>query len=220
MADIFREIEDDVRRDKAADVWKKHGPLLVGLAVLIVLATAGWRAWVHYEDKRAEDAGARFEAAIEASRSGDIAKAEQDFAAIAKDAPAGYERLARFREAAENARIDPAKGIKAYEVLATDTAQPQILRDLARLREALLAVDSEPHDALKTRLDPLLVAGNPWGPNARELLGLAALKAGDYEAAGKLFDAIIVDRTAPPSLRQRADLLLGLVRSGPVKPAS
>jgi len=220
MADIFREIEDDVRRDKAADIWKKHGPLLVGIAVLIVLATAGWRTWAYFEGKRAEAAGARFEAAIEASRAGDSAKAEQDFAAIAKDAPSGYERLARFREAAESARTDPAKGIKAYEVLSADAAQPQILRDLARLRAALLAVDIEPREALKSRLDPLLVAGNPWGPNARELLGLAALKAGDYEGAGKLFDEIIVDRTAPPSLRQRADLLLGLVRSGPVKPAS
>ena len=145
---------------------------------------------------------------------------EEDFAAFAKDAPSGYERLARFREAAESARTDPSKGIKAYEVRATDAAQPQILRDLARLRAALLAVDIESRDALKSRLDPLLAAGNPWGPNARELLGLAALKAGDYEGAGKLFDEIIVDRNAPPSLRQRADLLLGLVRSGPVKPAS
>lgn len=220
MADIFREIEDDVRRDKAADIWKKHGPLLVGIAVLIVLATAGWRTWAYFENKRAEAAGARFEAAIEASRAGDSAKAEEDFAAIAKDAPSGYERLARFREAAESARTDPSKGIKAYEVLSADAAQPQILRDLARLRAALLAVDIEPREALKSRLDPLLVAGNPWGPNARELLGLAALKAGDYEGAGKLFDEIIVDRNAPPSLRQRADLLLGLVRSGPVKPAS
>ena len=30
----------------------------------------------------------------------------------------------------------------------------------------------------------------------------------------------IVDKNAPPSLRQRADLLLAIVRSGPLKPAS
>jgi hypothetical protein len=44
MADIFREIDEDVRRDRAIDFWKRHGNLIIGLALLAVLATAGWKA--------------------------------------------------------------------------------------------------------------------------------------------------------------------------------
>jgi len=54
-----------------------------------------------------------------------------------------------------------------------------------------------------------------WRHSARELLGLAALKAGDYEAAGRWFDQIASDREAPPALRQRVNIYLELVRSGP-----
>jgi len=31
MSDIFREIDDDIRRDQAIDVWKKYGPLFLRL---------------------------------------------------------------------------------------------------------------------------------------------------------------------------------------------
>jgi hypothetical protein len=219
MADIFREVDEDVRRDRAIEFWKKHGNLLVALAFLAVAATAGWRAWSYFEQQKAEAAGARFEAAIEAARSGDSEKAATDFAAIAQDGTSGYRKLAKFHEAAELAKVDREKGLKAYDALATDNDQTPLLRDLARLRGAYLAADTDDLAAMKTRLEPLLPSGNAWGPNARELLGVAALKAGDYDAAGKYFDEIVVDRNAPPSLRQRADLLLGIVRSGPVKQA-
>ncbi|PSC06368.1 hypothetical protein SLNSH_03530 [Alsobacter soli] len=220
MADIFREIDEDVRRDRAIEFWKKHGNKLIGLAFLAVAATAGWRIYDYNQTQRAEAAGARFEHAIELSRAGDTDEAEKEFAAIAKDSTAGYEKLARFREAAEQAKQSPAEGIKTYDALAGDSSVAPVLRDLARLRAAMLAVDTSSMDELKSRLQPLLASGSAWGANARELLGLAALKAGDYDAAGKAFDEIITDRTAPPSLKQRADLLLGIVRSGPIKPAS
>jgi hypothetical protein len=220
MADIFREVEEDVRRDRALEFWKKYSSLLIALALVLVAATAGWRAFDYFERQKAEVAGARFEAAIEAAKAGETDKAATDFAALATDATSGYQRLARFREAAEIAKLDTDKGVKAYEALASDAGQTPLLRDLARLRGALLVADTADRDALKARLDPLLVAGNAWGPNAREMLGLAALKAGDYEAAGRFFDEIVTDKNAPPSLRQRADLLLAIVRSGPLKPAS
>ena len=45
MADIFREVDEEVRRDKALEFWSKYQNYLIGLAIVIVLATAGWRLW-------------------------------------------------------------------------------------------------------------------------------------------------------------------------------
>ncbi len=41
MADIFREIDEEVRRDKAAELWKKYGWVVTALAVLVVVGVAG-----------------------------------------------------------------------------------------------------------------------------------------------------------------------------------
>jgi hypothetical protein len=220
MADIFREIDEDVRRDRALDAWKKHGSKFIALAVLAVLGTAGWTAYQKWQVSKAEEAGARYEEALQLAKGGNASEAETAFAAISKDAPAGYASLAHFREAAEIAKSDREKGIKAFETLAADSSLPAVMRDVARLRGGMLAIDTVSREDLKARLDPLLVPGNVFGPSARELLGLAALKAGDFEAAGKFFDEIVTDKSAPPSLKQRADLLLAVVRAGPVKPAS
>ena len=50
--------------------------------------------------------------------------------------------------------------------------------------------------------------------SAREFMALAALKRGDFEQAGKLYDQIVVDSSAPANLRQRAQGFLSLVRGG------
>ncbi|MHB2169251.1 tetratricopeptide repeat protein [Alsobacter sp. R-9] len=220
MADIFREIDEDVRRDRAVEFWKKYGNVVIALALLAVAGTAGWRGWVYWQTKQSEAAGARYEAAIERVKAGNAAEAEADLKSLASSGPKGYEQLSRLVLAAEQGKSDPEAGVKAYDALVADGGLPQLLRDIARLRAALLLADTASPADLKTRLDPLLVQGNAFAGNARELLGLAALKAGDYEGAGKWFDAIVTDREAPASLRQRADLLLAIVRAGPVKPAS
>ena len=49
--------------------------------------------------------------------------------------------------------------------------------------------------------------------SARELLGLAAIKFGDLDAAGRWFDQIVSDAEAPSGAKQRAEAFLGLVRS-------
>ena len=54
MSDIFREVEEEVRRDKAAEIWKKYGKLFILAAVLLVAGTAGWSAWQQYQRKQAE----------------------------------------------------------------------------------------------------------------------------------------------------------------------
>jgi hypothetical protein len=220
MADIFRELEDEVRRDQALDAWKKYRGLIIGLAVVLVLATAGWRGWAYYTEQQAQAAGARFQAAIEASRGDKPEDANTLLQEIEKTGTAGYRKLARFRDAAAQATLDRDKGVAAYDALIADASLDPVMRDLARLRAALLLADSASREELRTRLEPLLAPGNVWGPNARELLGLAALKARDFESAGKLFDEIVTDKTAPGALRQRIDVYLALVRGGPVKPAS
>lgn len=215
MSDIFREIEEEVRRDRTIDLVKKYQNLFIGAALLIVLGTAGWRYWQHQELQKAQEAGARFEQALEDSRAGRPAEAEKILTDLEKTGPSGYRMLARLRDAAELGRTDAQKGIAAFDTLAADTSLPKILQDLARLRAAQLLPETTPPDTLRAKLQPLL-AGSDLSGLARETLGLSLLKAGQFEAAGKLFDEILTDPNSSPQLKSRADLYLGLVKSGPI----
>lgn len=221
MADIFNEIDEDLRRDRANRLWQKYGVLVLALAVLIVLAVAGWRGWEWYRQQQAEQAGGRFEDALSFVRTGDAKQATATLDGLAKDGPAGYRTLARFRLAAEAGKADPQAGIKAYEELAGDGALGAELRELARVRSGYLAVDVTPYAELLAKIEPMTVGTQPWRHAAREVLGLAAWKAKDLTAATKWFEAVISDAGAPGGTRQRAELMLELIASdAPPKAAS
>jgi len=217
MTDLFREIDEEIRHDRALEIWKKYGNYFIGLALLMVVATAGYRIYAHFEQKKADALGLRFQSALEASTSGRSDEAAKEFQSIAAEGKNGYAVLARFRAAAELGTVNKAEAIKLYEAIAADTSLPLILQGLARLRGATLAVDDLSFDELKTRVEPLLPQGGPWAGLARELLGTKKLAAKDYKAAGDYFDAIITDDAAPASVKQRATMYLALVKSSAPK---
>jgi len=217
MSDLFNEIDEEVRRDKVLDFWKRHQKGLIVLAVLAVLGTAGTTSWQKHVRTKAEGSAARFEAAVEDSRAGRQSFAEETLRMLTADAPDGYKLLARFRLASEEGKADAAKGIAAFDALAADATVPEVLRDLARYRAAVLASDTADQSQLSKRLESLVAKPGPFTGLSQELIGLAAMKAGDFDGAGRMFDTIAIDRQAPASLKQRVEIYLGLIRGGPVK---
>ena len=215
MDQFIREVDEEYRREKVAQIWRRFSGLIVGVAILIVAAVGGWRYWQYAQAQRAGVAATRFEDAMKLSREGKPEESERALQALAGDAPAGYALLARFRSAAETGGRDAEAGGRAFDALASDASVPATLQDLARLRAAMLrlgtTVDAAPE------LDRLAVPANAWRHTARELLGLSALRRSDYEAAGRWFDQIAADPETPQSLRARLEIYTALVAGGPVQ---
>lgn len=220
MSDVFREVDEEIRRDKATEFWKKHGTKLVAAALVIVAAVAGWRYYEHRTFQQSAAAGAGFEQAIAdaAAGKGDALAA---LGALAEQKTGTYPALARFRLATELARTAKddaglANAVSAFDALAKDSSLPAEWRDLALVRAALLLVDKGPYEDVEKRLAPLTGANQMFRHSAREGIALAAYSAGRYDKALDALQAIILDSEAPQGLRQRAELLLAVVRSGPV----
>jgi hypothetical protein len=217
MGDFIREVDEEYRRDRIMAIWKRYSGVIVGVIVLVVAGVGGWRYWQHVERQRAEAAAVRYEEAVRLAREGKSDEAEQRLAALVKEAPAGYQTLSRFRLAAEQGRQNADEGAKAYDALAADGGVEPVMQDLARLRAAMLRIDTADPAAVQPSLERLATPTNVWRHTARELLGLSALKRGDYDAAGRWFDQIAADRDTPQGLRGRLELYTSLVAGGPVQ---
>ncbi|MGH6850280.1 MAG: tetratricopeptide repeat protein [Methylocella sp.] len=220
MSDFFREVDEDVRRDRAVRLWTKYRYLLIALAVLVVAGTGGGRLYGHFRDEAAQAASAKYEAAAQLSRDGKSAEAAAAFDALSKTAPKGYAILARLRAADERAASDPQAAIKAYEALAADPGFDPAFRDFAKLRAAMLLVDSDDPLDFERRFAPLASDTFPYRFQIRELLGLSALKRNAFDTAANWFDRIVSDPRAPAGVHMRAQALLGLVQSAAVPPAT
>lgn len=213
MTDFLREVDEEVRRDKAARIWRRYGSLIVAAALLVVLAVGGWRVWQWQAEKSRAEAGQRFEAAARLAREGKTAEAEAAFNAMAQSAVGGYAHLARLRGIAELGKRDVAAAVTAYDAFASDTTAPALLRDLAQLKAGALVADNGPFNDLARRLEPLAEATGAWRFSALEILAAAALKANDGARASGYLDRIMTDPAAPAAARQRAELLIGLARA-------
>jgi hypothetical protein len=211
MADIFREVDEEVRREKAARFWSKYQNLIIGLAIVIVVAAGGWRFWQYQQRTSAETAGLEFQEAIRLSGENKAKEAEAAFEKIAKEGPAGYAALAKLRAAGELQKRDRKDAMKAFDTIAADLKVDPALQDAARIRAAALAVDIESYDQLKTRLEPMSKTGAKFRFTALELLAVAAIKAEDYTAATVWLDLMASSPAAPESARRRANALQGLV---------
>lgn len=219
MADdneFIREVNEDYRRDQVAEIWKRYSGLIIALAVLVVAGVGAWRYWQHHQLVRAEAASERFDAAAKLAQDGKTQEADSAFAALASDAPSGYRVLARFRAAADRSKTDRTAAAAEYDKLAADTALGDGLRELARLRAALLRLDDADPAAALASLQGLAAPTGAFRHTAREMLGLAALKRGDYEGAGRWFEQISGDPDTPQGLRQRIEIYEALVAGGPV----
>jgi hypothetical protein len=215
--EFIREVDDEYRRDRVAQVWKRYNGLIIGGLLVMLALVGGWRYWEHAQETRAQEAGARFEEALRLSRDEKSDESKAALEALAKEADGGYALLARFRLAAELGQKSAEDGATAYDALAADSKLSPLWQDLARLRAAWLRVDSAEPSVVRPQLEKLAVPTNPWRHSARELLGLSGLKTGEMDFAGKYFDQIAADRETPQSLKQRLAVYTALVAGGPVQ---
>jgi hypothetical protein len=212
MSDVFREVDEDLRREQLKKLWQRFAPYIIGLAVVIVAAVGGYKGWEYWQLRRAQATGDRFIAAMQLSEAGSYEEAIAALQAIANDGSGGYPVLASFRIAAEKAAAgDDAGALAAYDAIAARRDASEEVSNLARLRAALLGVDTFDLAELERRVGDLATVGNPWRHAAREILGLGAWRAGDYSTAKKYFDAINDDQETPQELRQRGQLMLALI---------
>lgn len=211
MVDIFQEVDEDLRRERARRFWLAYGRYVIAAAVLVVLAASGWQFYQRQRENEAEAAGGRFEQAMALSRSGKAQDAAGAFKAISADAPAGYALLARFRLATEAGSVDAASGAQQFDALAADGAVSPLLQGLARLRAAALLVDRAPYADMRARLEPMAQPTSPWRHSARELLGLSAWRARNWPEASRWYEALIEDADVPASIRERAEHMQQLI---------
>jgi hypothetical protein len=205
MSDIFREIDEELRRDNLGKLWARYGAYVIGLAVVIVVATAAVVGWREYQAGVQRAESVRYAAALDLVSKNQLSQAADSFSLLAREAGGGQAVLARFQEAALRAKAgDEAAAIGAYKALAQDGSVDVVYRDLATLLAALHELGSADPKSVIAEVAPLSTEGNPWRPSALEITALANLRAGDRAKARDIYKGLADDLTAPQGLRARA----------------
>ena len=213
MADIFKEVDEDLRRDKLEKLWKKFGFQIMGLAAAVVLGVAGVQGWQAYDLDQRGKLSDRYGVARELAQGGEAAAGLDAMIDLSEASGGGYDGLAAFEEARLRVESgDTGAAIAVWDRIAEGSGLGPGFKEAATLFSILHQIDSGDPATLRARLQPLAADSQPFRSTARELLALIALGEGDAAAARALYTKISDDREAPAGLRQRATQMLAALK--------
>lgn len=209
MADIFQEVEEDLRRDKAADWWKRYSLFIYAAAAIVVIGVAGYKGWQSYDQKLRGERSDSYAEALALIDGGEQDKARQMLAAMSDPTSDGYPLLAALTEArlaAENG--DEAAAEAIWQKLASDGGSGEAMKQLGALLAVMHKMNGGDPAALRGELRTLAAPDAPYRFTALELLATLALREGDTAAAREHLTQITDDPAAPSGSRSRAAELL------------
>ena len=201
---FINEVSEEVRKDKLYALMKRYGWIAVAVVVLVV-GGASVVEWQRAKARAAAEAtGDALISALSAETPEARATAIAEFEATGsadQRAVVGLLRAAAEAEAGEDAKARVTLG-----EIAADGETPELYRDLAILKAAMLP-GATPEDRI-SRLQPIMVAGNPFRLLAIEQRALAEIELGQTDTAIETLQAIMADADRTEGLRRRASQLI------------
>ena len=218
---IFQEIDEELRSDRMRALWRRFAPYVIGAAVGVVVLVAVNEGWNWYHANNAAQSSDELYEAFELIDGGDLTAAQTQLDTLIADGSGSYPVLAQFRKAGVMAREGKvAEAVAAYDTLANNQSNPR-LRELALVLAGTLMVDAGTLADVESRVGSIADEGNAMRNAAREALGLARYKAGNFAAAQANFEAVVNDPMTQTSTRNRMGYYLAqLLAEGAVAETS
>lgn len=209
---FLREVDEELRRDQLASFWERYGKLVIAAVVIGLALFAGYLYWRNHQENVRGQEGEKLQSAYDALARGRPADAAKPLEELTVSSSEGYRALALFTQADVLLQRNDLKGAAAkFAAVAGDEDYAPAFRDLALVRQTAAEYDSLQPQAVIDRLRTIAVPGNAYFGSAGEMVAVAHLRAGRRDLAGRLFGQIARDEGVPPSLRQRAVQMAGLL---------
>ncbi len=216
---FMSEIESDLREDELKRIWRQHGSTFIVLAVLFLVAVAGYEGWKAYQAREHANIAMTYDQGMAAAAENKVDDAKAKFAEVIKSGNQPYASLARLTDAGLRLQNNDAKGaLEQYGALAADAKADRLFRDIAVILKAMHSMDSEDPKKLEGDLASL-TNNSTYKFSAIELTALLAAKQGDTARAATLAQSIIDDPAAPQAMRGRAQEYAALYKAGVVPAA-
>jgi len=209
LSDIFEEVEESIRQDKASLWWKKFGPFVWALG-LLVIAAVGYREWAIIQKAKAIEAEVQiFEEGRAHLDAGDYEQAQTVLKELAdSDAEIGPLAAQYLAKAYYEGNGDAE--VAASTLRGSGTLDGPIER-ISFLKSIYLRADTMNLVELEAALGDMPKEPTALGALALELIAAKALKEGDIARARKEFSYLRFANDVPGGVAQRAEIALSVI---------
>ena len=213
MADLFQEIDDELRQDKASRMWRVYGKYVVAAAIVIIISVGGYKFWQQKQLDDGEKASIAYETALERSASGDYKGAIDQLNEEEIGTVAGYAALSQMQKANLAMKInDFEAALLTFKEIAEHDTYPQSVKEWASFRYIAVRVEKQIDSNASADLDSLIATDSPWRFLAKEIKAIKEIETGNNSGAKAIFSELADDENAPERLRLRAAEFLKILQ--------
>ncbi len=199
MSELFREIEEDIKRERFEKLWKSFGFAMVWASIALVAATVIFVLWQNHVQSAAEGKTSQLLRGIDRLQLEDYSGAVPIFSALTDDDSSPYYGIAMLRKAqAQELSGDKEGAQKTYSALSTKTSEFAGLAALKLDGSMSVAKDS------------------PFYYTSAEYKAWGLLSSGKKAEAAAAFSELASDKNSPQTLADRAKEVLRTI--APEKP--
>jgi hypothetical protein len=201
---LLMEIQEELNRENMVKFFSQFGGVLFVLAIILLIAVAGYQYWRQDQIKDAKKAGTEVYNIL---RSAD--KPQDEFSLKKLDETShskGYYEISLLNKAQIQIKNNDIPGaIKSFDAVSKNTDADKGLRDLAGLNAANLLLNANPKaEGLEQRLVGLTADDNSFKYNAMELLASFYIQNGNQEKANEVLDKLVKSANVPVTIAKRA----------------
>jgi len=214
VVDVFEQVEEELRSERYKRLARTWLPVVGGVLLVSLIAALAWWGWQSWETSKAEKAAVAYQTGLEALEAGNPVAADVAFAQAVDNGNSAYKSLALQQRAGVAVATNKIPEAIAFLDEAAKANGDELLADPARLKAAMLLMDTATLADIEARLTPLTKEGRPLRPFAQEALAMARLQNGQLPQARELFVLLSLGQDIPESIQEKASAAIAMIDSG------
>ena len=202
MSDILRQVDEDLRKERLSNLWKKYGLYLVAFIIVIVLTVVGYQLKASIDKSKNENL---LEIYIESANSESFNQQLLMLETITNSKNIHLSGLADLKIAnlfIENKNIE--KGLIKLEEIAANQNYDIIINDLATYLLLMIKIDELSEGRFMEQINTVNVQNSKFKYLFMELISIKKLLIGKNKESTKGFQELIDLIDTPADIKTRA----------------
>ena len=209
MANIFNEVDEDIRKERYQNLWSNYGKYIIAFLMLIVIA---FSLTQYFQAKNISDNKAILDMYYSAAEG--IEKNQLDFAN--NELEIVYNQKNKMLAALSGFKMSEIylnnnqkeEAILLLEKIVANRSLESIYRELALYKYIMINFENIDISSIEKKIVSIGVNKNILHPYFQEIIGIKYLTAGNIEKANSVFTDLLLNEDTPFDLKMRLDKLI------------
>lgn len=209
MANIFNEVDEDIRKERYQNLWSNYGKYIIAFLMLIVIA---FSLTQYFQAKNISDNKAILDMYFSAAEG--IEKNQLDFAN--NELEIVYNQKNKMLAALSGFKMSEIylnnnqkeEAILLLEKIVDNRSLESIYRELALYKYIMINFENIDISSIEKKIVSIGVNKNNLHPYFQEIIGIKYLTAGNIEKANSVFTDLLLNEDTPFDLKMRLDKLI------------